>query len=455
MSSEAEGGGAAMFSVNSIAGGSHAPAEVKRLAERLGKAHDCPIQITSEANGYHIYLPCPECLETHGKSEINEPKYAINASKYLGLGEFRRDTAISAYIYEEDSEAKEANTSVCMRTYRSKTPHRFRVKDLLQMGSVLSRHPELLKVKFKLVGTGASDDARSHWVPDSHSGIMCPPPPGTVIPLSQLGDPFHPAIEYLAHRNFDIAKLESQFHCGFCTAEAKHGENGIFWRQLVGGWRDTTQHRIVFHAIVDGAPMTWQARLIEKVSDDGLQRLMLHPYKIPFQWDVVAVRSNAGANWIWVPPFNEMTDGALKFNPSKYRTAKYSTREMMGWDAAVRRAEQDPNPLKWVVLCEGPLDAARVGPGGVALIGSSLTPGNLQRVAATFHIVYTAFDTDKVGTQATEKIGKMLYGADIRNKVTQLVRPLRITGGKDIGDMTQLEFDRMFKAAQDDVSRQF
>jgi hypothetical protein len=69
--------------------------------------------------------------------------------------------------------------------------------------------------------------------------------------------------------------------------------------------------------------------------------------------------------------------------------------------------------------------------------------------------VYTAFDTDKVGTQATEKIGKMLYGADIRNKVTQLVRPLRITGGKDIGDMTQLEFDRMFKAAQDDVSRQF
>jgi hypothetical protein len=455
MSSEIEGGGTGMCSVKTIAGGSHAPTEVKRLAETLGKANDCPILITSEASGYHIYLPCPECLHTHEQREVNEPKYSINASKYLGLGEFRRDASISAHIYEDDSDAKEAKTSVCMRTHRSKTPHRFRVKDLLQMGTVMSRHPDLKKVKFKLIGTGASDDARSHWMPDPKSGIMCPPPPGDVIPLSELGDPFHPAIEYLAHRNFDIAKLEDQFSCGFCTAEAKHGANGIFWRQLVGGWRDTTQHRVVFYSMVDGAPMTWQARLIEKVSEDGLKRLMLNPYKIPFEWDVVAVRSNAAANWTWVPPFDEMKDGTMKFNPSKYRTAKYSTREMMGWDAAVRRAEQDPNPLKWVVLCEGPLDAARVGPGGVALIGSSLTPGNLQRVASTFHIVYTAFDTDRVGKQATEKIGKMLYGADIRNKVTQIVRPLRITGGKDIGDMTQSEFDRMFEVAQADINRQF
>ena len=453
MSSENEGGGNGMFSVASVAGGSHAPAEVMRLAEKLGRANDCPVKVTSEAKGYHIYIPCPDCLHTHKKRELQDPKYAINASIYLGLGKYRKDRSGSPYLYETD-ETNDTGSSICMRTRQSKVPHRFRVRDLLQIGTVLERHPDLLKSKFRLLNSGASDDARKHWEEDPVTGVMCPPRPGTVIPLLELGDPFHPAIEYLRLRNFDVAKLQDQFRCGFCVEEYKHGENGIFYRQMPGGWRDTPQHRIVFYSMIDDVPMTWQARLIEKISDDGLMKMMLNPYKVPYEWDVVAVRPNQSSGWINVPPFDATKDGAVLFSPSKYRTAKYSTRDMMGWDAACRRADNDPDPRKWVVLCEGPLDAARVGPGGVALIGSSISPDNAMRVASRFQVVFTAFDTDKAGMLATEKVGKLLNSRDMPNRVTQLVRPLKVSGGKDIGDMTQAEFDAMFEAAKKDIDRQ-
>ena len=43
----------------------------------------------------------------------------------------------------------------------------------------------------------------------------------------------------------------------------------------------------------------------------------------------------------------------------------------------------------------------------------------------------------------------------LRNSVTAFVRPLKITGGKDIGDMTQREFDDMFNRARKMAARQF
>ena len=444
-----------MYSVTSISGGSHAPAEVLRLAEMIGKAQDCPVKITSEAKGYHIYIPCPDCLESYKKREMQDPKYAVNASIYLGIGQHRKERPGSPHLYENDDDDRDAGCSVCMRTRSNKRPHIYRVKDLMCMGTVLSRHPDILNSSFKLVGSGASDDARSHWEPDPVSGVACPPPPGIVIPLTELGDPFHPAIEYLAQRNFDIMKLQKQFQCGFCVKEYPNKTNGVFYAQLPGGWRDTPQHRIVFRSMIDGTPMTWQARVIEKLSDDGLGKLMLHPYKTPLTWDLVAVRATTSSNWMEIPPFDATSDGVLKFKPSKYRTAKHSTRELMGWDAACKRADDDPNPLKWIVLCEGPLDAARVGPGGVAVIGSSLSIDNVNRIASRFQIIYTAFDSDKAGKAATEKIGRMFYSDNLRNSLVQLVAPLNVTGGKDIGGMTQAEFDRIFTAAKDHSGRQF
>jgi hypothetical protein len=218
--------------------------------------------------------------------------------------------------------------------------------------------------------------------------------------------------------------------------------------------------------------MTWQARHPERQDEEGLNKYYLHPYKIAYSnspgdipvrcedgstfcWSHVATRPNHKAAWIPVPPFDELTEtGTLKFQPSKYRTAKHSTRQMMGWDAAITRADTDSDPLRWCVLCEGPLDAARVGPGGIALIGSSISPDNAEKVASAFHVVFTAFDEDRAGKEATDRIGKMILGAKQRAPLVQVVVPLQIASGKDIGEMSQEAFDALLQKALRRVKRE-
>lgn len=67
----------------------HAPEEVRRWAKRLTDAQGCAATLSREASGYHLYIPCPTCMETHGRKELDDPKYAINLSMLAGLGEFR------------------------------------------------------------------------------------------------------------------------------------------------------------------------------------------------------------------------------------------------------------------------------------------------------------------------------------------------------------------------------
>jgi len=326
------------------------------------------------------------------------------------------------------------------------------------------------------------------WEEDPISGKMGPPPPGETTPLSSLPEN-HPAVKYLTNRSFDIKDVESQFRASFCHKEYPHGENGIFWRRMPGGWKDTTQHRIIFYSMIDGAPLTWQARLIEKVSDDGLTRLRLHPYvggyypanNLPsvlssikkeafggeievikdnvrggywaYQWSETDTRSNPQAAWQPLSPFDEERNGVLRFQPSKYRTAKYSSRQLMGWDAATQRAKADSADIKWAVLCEGPLDAARVGPGGIAVIGSSLNMENTLKVAQQFHLVFLAFDADKAGRAATEKIAKALRSTNLKAPLLSIVFDLQVPSGRDLGDLTQPEYEQLFKRAHNRVKR--
>ena len=290
-------------------------------------------------------------------------------------------------------------------------------------------------------------------------------------------------MEYMTGRGFSVAELEDQFRCRFCTREYPYGEKQIFYRKMPGGWKDTPQHRVVFHSMVDGAPATWQARVLEKVSADGLTKLMLHPYSGGFfpganlpavlravksepydgdicvihdpgrqgywchRWSATATRANQESPWIPMPPFDEERGGSLRFRPSKYRTAKYSSRQMMGWDSAMDRAAKDTDPVKWVVLCEGPLDAARVGPGGVALIGSSISVENAAKVVKNFHLVFLGFDSDKAGKDATKRVHDVLFRASRRDSIMSHAVALPIPEGKDLGDMSKADYDAMFSNA--------
>ena len=433
--------------------GAHAPPEVQAFADRMSAVQGCRVVLSREATGYHLYLPCPDCLFTHGKSELADPKYAINLSKYLEIGDgFRQLGMVTTLEAMKAIEKKDTSSSICMRTRQSKEPHRHNVTDLLSMTTITQRHPELL-TKAEVAGGAGSADREEHWEKDEESGVMCPPPAGDMTPINQLPAD-HPAVEYLTRRGYDMQKLWEQFRCSYCYREYPEGVNGIYYRKMPAGWKDTPQGRIIFHALHKGAPMTWQARVIEKLSDDKLDKFMLHPYDkgsvagYPFVWSHVATRPNETAAWIPVPPFDETaSDGTLKFQPSKYRTAKYSTRELMGWDAAMLRAARDMETARWVVLCEGPLDAARVGPGGVALIGSSINPVNAEMVANNFHIAFMAFDEDKAGRGATEKVGKMLLSDRFRGSVMQLPVVMPVPVGKDIGEMSQEAFDAMLARA--------
>jgi hypothetical protein len=436
--------------------GGNAPDEVRRFVDKMSKAHDCKMLVARETNGYHLYIPCPECLHTHGRREVADPKYSINVSMYLGLGDSfsnlkPQGPAFDPVAMEQamsSNRTRDEKSSICMRTRQSKNPHRYKVSDLLCMTTVHQRHPDIM-TKADIVGQAGSAERESHWELDAESGQMVPPPPGEVVPITELSEA-HPAVEYLLGRGYNLQKLWEQFRCSFCIEEYPEGQNGVYYRKMPGGWKDTPQHRIIFYSLVKGVPLTWQARYPETTSDNQLNKFVLHPYRTEegTQWSHVATRANPQSSWIPVAPFDETNqEGTLRFQPSKYRTAKYSSRQMMGWDAALKRAEEDSDPMKWVVLCEGPLDAARVGPGGVALIGSSISPDNADKVASSFHIVFTAFDEDKAGKGATEKVGRMLMGSKCRAPIVQLVIPLPIPSGKDIGEMTQEAFDAMLKNA--------
>ena len=464
--------------INTVGSASHAPDPVRKFAEKLAKVQGCKVTLSNEARGYHIYIPCPECLHTHGKRELADPKYAINVSKALGLGDaykgpkgdgFMPTTAQGMQDMMDHDREMDSKSSVCMRTRQSKEPHRFSISELMTMTTISERHPDI-QTRAEVVGQAGSADRESHWEADPESGVLCPPPPGIVVPITSL-PPDHPAVRYLTDRGYDLQRLWQQFRCSFCVEEYPEGKNDVFYRKMPAGWKDTPQHRIIFHSLHKGAPLTWQGRYPEKLDTEGLNKFMLHPYVAAlanrtrdlqvscsdgsrFVWSHVATRPSHNAAWIPVPPFDEQTEtGTLKFQPSKYRTAKYSTRQMMGWDAALARADADSDPLRWCVLCEGPLDAARVGPGGIALIGSSISPENAEKVASAFHVVFTAFDEDRAGKEATDRIGKMILGAKQRAPLVQMVVPLQIASGKDIGDMSQEAFDALLQKTLKRVKR--
>lgn len=471
-------------SIKSVGSGIHAPKQIVSAAEKLANAHGCEVVLTQERSGYHLYLPCPDCLHTHGRRELEDPKYSINLSVVTGLGEESKTRFIPHEMQDRDAKV-EWRSSICMRTRMDEKPHRYSFTDLNDMSSVTSRHPDIL-TKAKVRGNVSTKEREEHWEADPVTGVMCPPRPGETVALSKL-PANHPAIIYLKDRKFDPVALEDQFNCEFCTKEYTEKENGIFYRKFPGGWKDTPQHRIIFKSMLDGTPMTWQGRLIERISGDGLSKYMLHPYagggpynltdtsKVRrivestcpgaevqicgwpgnywgYAWSHTHTRSNTKSSWIPVSPFNELRNGKPRFTPSKYRTAKYSTREMMGWDAAERRADNDPEQIPWALLCEGPLDAGRAGPGGIALIGPSITPANAAKLAARFKFIISAFDTDRVGTAATKKISEQLFSANHTN-VLQTVLQLPINQGKDLGAMPQAQFDELLAKIIKNIKR--
>lgn len=440
--------------VHHTGGISHIPKEITRLADQIARSQNCKVTLSKERSGYHLYLPCPGCLVSHGYKELKDPKYAVNLSKYFGFGdqyqhlratekqdEFNPvNQGLDQAVWDE----RNYKSGICMRTYQSNSPHRFSVEELLNMASITARHPDV-QTSYKLANGVDAEDRESHWVVDPISGGKCPPPAGDITPILELS-PFHPARWYLeTYRKFDLQRLTHMFRCGFCTKEYKEGLHLIWYRKFPDGWKDTPQSRVIFHSLHKGVPRSWQGRYPEHISMDGLNKYALHPYRS--EWSHIATRYSTVLPWIRMSPFDQTDEvGNYKFDPTKYRTAKHSFRELMGWDAAIERADNDESPIRWCVLTEGPLDAARIGPGGIALMGKSISPENAIKITSNFHLVLTAFDNDTAGKEATEKISASLSNSQAHARILKHVEPLVIPTGKDLGELDQATSDSILLA---------
>lgn len=406
-----------IFTIGSLTSGS-IPAEVKSLAEDLARIHG-PVRISSEANGLQIYIPDPDGLREDGIRAIQDPKLAINPELYLGIGRFNVDeypTKENRQLYRDfRSQGKEVPCAVSMKTKK-----RWSVSALLTMVPIHKRMPNL-NVRSKVtVGTICKD-----MVYDE-DGNLIPNWVGSTIPLWLLPNN-HPAIEYLTKRGYDITTLEQQFeacYCDCCLPEDR--SRGRYYSKLPGGMRKCHQGRIILTIRMNGVRKGYQSRLIDKVENGNY-----YVWSDREEWLLIRRMKSDGTVEDIYPPTEEFPKG---FEVPKYLNATGSKRNelLMGYDAAVKFNEQRAYKDKYCILCEGPMDAARLGPPAIAILGSSLSDIQADYLRASFGRICTVMDKDAAGKKCLEVINKRLP----ERVGTDIVLP---NGCKDAGDLSPEE----------------
>lgn len=395
---------------------SQVPDKVRILAEALSRIHG-PVIIRNEHSGLHLYMASPACLQIDGKKELYSRHLTVNATKYLRLGEFgkrppRKDPDWSAKCH--------------------KTDKNYKVSTLLNMKPLAERGiPDVTPA----VVVSSTD--REAFLIEDENGNRIPDHPGEVITYDSdisktLWNTELTAIagrEYLEARGYSLDLLHDQFRISVCTIERPEDHTtGRFYRRLPGSFRDTPQGRIVFYVDIDGIQQGWQARILERIQKDSNGQSFkeyFHPYKRT--WTAVESLSSSG-DWVLCSPFRE--EGPLRWKPSKYKTAFGMQRSkcLMGIDAADRWNKKMGTSTAF--LTEGPLDAGRIGPPGLSMMGKYLNDGQAMLLQRYARVVMVA-DRDKAGTEALERARRVLSG----HRTIEFLELELPEGYKDLGDM--------------------
>jgi len=397
------------------------PNQVTRLAEALSRLHG-PVNIRRETNGYHIHLPSPICLELDGRKELNSKHLTINASRYYQFPEWvSKHGAIS-------SKNKIDYSAMC-----HKTDTNYKVSDLLNE----LKFPPLEKRGIKNAGSHVTNSAiaRTECLVEDENGNLIPQIPGEVLPLTSLPD-LHPAVEYLKNRNYNLQSLVTQFDCSFCYKEQpENPKTGIYYKKLPLNFRDTPQGRIVFNAYIGGVKVGWQARIIDRVNDEGIKEY-LQPYSN--SWIPVESKDPSTGKWTVMPGIETTSETgfSLLWKPSKYKTAFGMSRNesLMGYDSAVKQNELWQLKKSTAFLVEGPLDAARIGPGAVAMLGKYLSESQASLLTRKFKKVVMVMDNDAAGNQARVRVKEVMTGRNVEVIFADVPY-----GFKDIGEMDPLD----------------
>lgn len=371
------------------------PPEYLDLARELSLIHG-KVTIARESSGVHFYMASPACLTGDGRVELYKRHLAINVDKYLRDGKRR--------------------CALCMKT---NTP--YEIDELLRMPPLVER--------------GIADAPRTALVQEAQlapdqlepddQGRMIPKGPGKMVPVFKL-PPEHPARIYLAYRGFDAVKLYQQFRLSWCIRE----RSDTHYRELDSGFSATPQGRLVFYVDMLGRNHGWQARIPELPSQDGTQLLWWHPYNE--NWFPVKQRKTEQDKW---EPL-EHTAKLCKDMP-KYLFGKGQARNqvLMGLDAAL--AWNRGRKLTTCVLVEGPFDAARPGPPGIATLGKFISEFQIDLLVRHFQRMIYVADNDQAGTMAREKL------ADRMQSHPHVAVYFLSPSGKDLGDTPEAEAKAM------------
>ena len=357
--------------------------DIKSLAGALSARHGL-VRIASESSGTHLYMACPDCLEREGARELSALHLSLNADRFCALGRWLS----SRGTYDPDRSA------MCMKCGKP-----YGVLHLLGMLPLAERG-------FKESAPRVVEARNSHRLVDDGKGNMVPDIPGRTIPIVAFKDD-HPVMEFLRLRRYGAVALWEQFRCSFCVEELPEDRaKGRFYRNLAGGFRDTPQGRLVFYTDMLGVRRGWQARILEKV-EDGVRHYYYHPYEN--SWALVRYRNDVAGEWIMAPMFR---DDVFEWKPSKYLTAAGMSRNstLMGLDAAIawNEAEGRDYGRSLAFAVEGPLDAARLGPPAMPLLGKHMSPMQADLMARHFKHVRYVYDNDRVGREAAEKVCRVM-----------------------------------------------
>jgi len=388
------------------------PEKVRAFAEALSARHGA-VHVSREKNGLHLNMACPKCLETEGDRELQKRHLAVNADKACATGAWGGGKFATM---DRDRVAK------CMKCEKVFSMHKLlRWKTLEERG-----------IKASVVGRISVAD-NTAWLVQDARGNVIPGGPGQVTPVHQLS-PQHPAVHYLATRNFtDREALYAQMRVSFCEKEwAEDSAAGRFYRRIhyLGnqGFKDTPQGRLIFYCDIEGVQKSWQARVLEHVEGDV--KYYLHPYT--GLWTAVEQRVDGKFKLAAC-----LTNPAKSYDsPAKYRTANGTERNavLFGYDAAVRwNAEHRPGKAPLVFLVEGPLDACRLGAPAVAQIGKFLSDAQVELLAKRFSRAILIPDNDKAGQDSKDDSFKRL-SRKMQAKIWDL--PMQF---KDVGEMSPQE----------------
>jgi hypothetical protein len=384
--------------------------ESNLVAEALARIHG-QVTVTQEKHGLHFYMASPIALQHDGVVELTKRHLAVNIDKYLGRGS-----------YATLPKGKRDWCANCMKYSTG-----YRVTDLLRMQPLERRGiaPSDIKQGVKL-------QRKEQWLFTDAQGMQVPLVPQGLIPINALPEEHH-AVQFLRSRLYDPELLYQQFGACYCTQEIPEDfdmDPPRAYRRLPGGWKITSQGRILFFAYMQGQYRGWQAR-IPQLDQDGY-RYYWHPYRN--EWEACEFLDPATNKW---QPLVHLVDPNRKWEMLRYWNGPGTSRSdvLLGFDAAYQ-ARHRFGPVPTCILGEGPLDAARFGPPAMPLLGKFLGAGQAQTIARYFRRVIYVRDNDVAGLAAAASVNEMLAGhAQVHSIAIQNWSGFDGRPAKDAGDL--------------------